>query len=91
MAGWLNRKQQAVIEYLLEENRVLKEQFDHTVKKLRLKISRNKTKSLLISMQPSLLGIEFYFLLIQFMPKSSSRTPEPHFPSSVTQTGLNQF
>ncbi len=24
MAGWMNRKQQDVIEYLLEENRVLK-------------------------------------------------------------------
>lgn len=36
MAGWMNRRQQAVIEYLLEENRVLKEQFDKTGKKLRL-------------------------------------------------------
>ena len=26
MAGWLNRHQQAVIDYLIEENRVLKEQ-----------------------------------------------------------------
>ena len=32
----MNRKQQMVIEYLLEENRVLKEQFDKTGKKLRL-------------------------------------------------------
>jgi hypothetical protein len=26
--GWLNRHQQAVIDYLIEENRVLKEQLD---------------------------------------------------------------
>ena len=26
MAGWLNRQQQVVIDYLIEENRVLKEQ-----------------------------------------------------------------
>jgi len=26
LAGWVNRQQQQVIEYLLEENRVLKEQ-----------------------------------------------------------------
>ena len=26
LAGWLNRHQQAVIDYLIEENRVLKEQ-----------------------------------------------------------------
>lgn len=36
LAGWMNRKQQRVIEYLLEENRVLKEEFDKTGKKLRL-------------------------------------------------------
>jgi len=28
IAGWMNRQQQAVIEYLLQENRILKEQFD---------------------------------------------------------------
>lgn len=28
MAGWLNRHQQAVIDYLIEENRVLKEQVE---------------------------------------------------------------
>ena len=28
LAGWLNRHQQAVIEYLMEENRVLKDQLD---------------------------------------------------------------
>lgn len=28
LAGWLNRHQQAVIEYLIEENRVLKEQLE---------------------------------------------------------------
>ncbi|WP_309399955.1 hypothetical protein [Cerasicoccus maritimus] len=32
----MNRKQQDVIEYLLEENRVLKQQFDATGKKLDL-------------------------------------------------------
>lgn len=32
----MNRKQQEVIDYLLEENRILKEQFDQTGKKLRL-------------------------------------------------------
>ncbi|MBC2593876.1 transposase [Ruficoccus amylovorans] len=36
MAGWIGRRQQLVIDYLLEENRVLKEQFDATGKKLRL-------------------------------------------------------
>jgi len=36
LAGWMNRKQQDVIEYLMEENRILKEQFDSTGKKLRL-------------------------------------------------------
>ena len=28
LAGWLNRQQQAVIDYLIEENRVLKEQVE---------------------------------------------------------------
>ena len=28
LAGWLNRQQQAVIDYIIEENRVLKEQLD---------------------------------------------------------------
>lgn len=36
LAGWMNRKQQEVIEYLLEENRVLKQQFNATGKKLML-------------------------------------------------------
>jgi hypothetical protein len=36
LAGWMNRKQQKVIEYLLEENRVLKQQFESTGKKLQL-------------------------------------------------------
>lgn len=42
----MNRKQQAVIEYLLEENRVLKEQFEATGKKLSLtnKQRRNLAK-----------------------------------------------
>jgi hypothetical protein len=28
LAGWLSRQQQAVIDYLIEENRVLKEQLE---------------------------------------------------------------
>jgi hypothetical protein len=28
LAGWLNRHQQAVIDYLIEENRVLKDQLE---------------------------------------------------------------
>lgn len=36
LAGWMNRKQQNVIEYLLEENRVMKQQLNASVKKLRL-------------------------------------------------------
>jgi len=28
LAGWLNRQQQTVIDYLIEENRVLKEQLE---------------------------------------------------------------
>jgi hypothetical protein len=28
LAGWFNRHQQAVIDYLIEENRVLKDQLD---------------------------------------------------------------
>ncbi len=36
IAGWMNRKQQQVIDYLLEENRILKQQFDATGKKLDL-------------------------------------------------------
>ena len=28
VAGWLNRQQQVVIDYLIEENRVLKEQLE---------------------------------------------------------------
>ena len=35
MAVWMNRKQQSVIEYLQEENRILKEQLDASGKKLR--------------------------------------------------------
>jgi hypothetical protein len=34
--GWMGRKQQQVIDYLLEENRILKEQFEATGKKLKL-------------------------------------------------------
>ena len=28
LAGWLNRHQQAVIDYLIEENRILKDQLE---------------------------------------------------------------
>jgi len=28
LAGWLNRQQEVVIDYLIEENRVLKDQLD---------------------------------------------------------------
>ena len=44
LAGWMNRKQQLVIDYLLEENKVLREQLDlhangkrlrHTAKQMR--------------------------------------------------------
>ena len=31
LAGWLNRQQQTVIDYLIEENRVLKEQLEGQV------------------------------------------------------------
>jgi hypothetical protein len=34
IAGWMNRQQQAVIDYLMEENRVLKDQLEG--KRLRL-------------------------------------------------------
>ncbi len=30
VAGWLNQRQQHVIEYLVEENRILREQLDNT-------------------------------------------------------------
>ncbi|MBC2593830.1 hypothetical protein H5P28_06105 [Ruficoccus amylovorans] len=36
IAGWMKRKQQQVIDYLLEENRILKQQFDATGKTLDL-------------------------------------------------------
>ena len=36
LAGWMTRKQQSVIDYLLEENRVMKPQLDASGKKLRL-------------------------------------------------------
>jgi hypothetical protein len=34
-AGWVGRQQSAVITYLIEENRVLKEQFESGGKRLR--------------------------------------------------------
>lgn len=39
----MNRKQQGVIEYLLAENRILRDQFDKTGKKLRLDDSQRRT------------------------------------------------
>lgn len=42
IAGWMNRKQQQVIEYMLEENRVLKQQLDSSGKKLRLNDSQRR-------------------------------------------------
>jgi putative transposase len=40
IAGWMNRKQQAVIDYLLEENRVLKDQLQGRKLKLSDEIRR---------------------------------------------------
>ena len=37
LAGWLNRQQQAVIDYLIEENRVVKEQLEGQRWKLAMK------------------------------------------------------
>ena len=42
LMGWMNRKQQAVIEYLLEENRVLKQQLDLSCKKLKFNNLRRR-------------------------------------------------
>ena len=42
LAGWVNRHQQHVIEYLVEENRVLKDQ----VKGRRLRLSDNQRRRL---------------------------------------------
>ena len=42
LAGWINRHQQHVIEYLLEENRVLKEQ----VKGRRLRLTDDQRRRL---------------------------------------------
>ena len=39
VAGWLNQRQQQVIEYLIEENRVLKEQIGR--RRLRFTESEN--------------------------------------------------
>jgi len=37
LAGWLNRHQQAVIDYFIEENRILKEQLEGQRWKLAMK------------------------------------------------------
>jgi hypothetical protein len=42
LAGWLNQRQQQVIEYLIEENRVLREQIGHR----RLRFSDNQRRRL---------------------------------------------
>ena len=34
VSGWVNRQQQQVIEYLVEENRVLREQLGHRLPRL---------------------------------------------------------
>ena len=41
VAGWVNRHQQHVIEYLVEENRVLKEQIEG--RRLRLNDEQRRT------------------------------------------------
>ena len=46
MAGWMNRKQQMVIEYLLEENRVLREQRDNLAKGKRIRFSNAQRRRL---------------------------------------------
>ena len=46
LAGWMNRKQQLVIEYLLEENKVLREQLDIHAKGKRLRYTAKQKRSL---------------------------------------------
>jgi putative transposase len=46
MAGWMNRQQQQVIEYLVEENRVLREQLDIHAKGKRLRFNASQRRRL---------------------------------------------
>ena len=66
LAGWMNRKQQMVIEYLLEENRILKEQFDKTGKKLKLTNQQRRE----LARKGRILGLQ------QLMEYASIATPQ---------------
>ncbi|MGF1484930.1 MAG: hypothetical protein ACFBZ8_11265 [Opitutales bacterium] len=46
MAGWMNRQQQRVIEYLVEENRVLREQLDIHAKGKRIRFNAGQRRRL---------------------------------------------
>ena len=46
MAGWMNRQQQRVIEYLVEENRVLREQLDVHAKGKRIRFNAKQRRRL---------------------------------------------
>ncbi len=46
MAGWMNRHQQQVIEYLVEENRILREQLDIHAKGKRIRFNANQRRRL---------------------------------------------
>lgn len=46
LAGWMNRKQQHVIEYLAEENRILREQLDIHTKGKRIRFSVKQRRRL---------------------------------------------
>jgi hypothetical protein len=55
LAGWMNRKQQSVIEYLLEENRVMKQQLNASGKKLRLSNVQRRSLAKKAKVTPSLI------------------------------------
>lgn len=46
MAGWMNRQQQHVIDYLVEENRVLREQLDIHAKGKRIRFNASQRRRL---------------------------------------------
>ncbi len=46
LAGWMNRKQQLVIDYLLEENKVLREQLDIHANGKRLRYTAKQKRRL---------------------------------------------
>jgi len=46
LAGWMNRKQQLVIEYLLEENKILREQLDIHANGKRLRYTAKQQRRL---------------------------------------------